>query len=262
MRPIYSFLSSNSLEGWQHCKQYFAAPCVIQDVIWCAPKDRPSEIALNPFLSCTLKVWDFCKKNLSARFVTDVVVSGPKMVSSCSGAWRAGGLYWLHNISSHGVLLAKHTLEDKYEVNIPWFEFLQVAHLFGNTTFSSALTRDLTMFASLLCDYSSTLRGFISKCYRALKAQAWNLPMTFQKAWNVDCNVSSNYKVWPLVWSSLLLKSKSLFIKLHFVKTIVRWYLTPRRISLFSKSVNPYLLEGMWPNWHITTLSLVLSSGK
>lgn len=106
------------------------------------------------------------------------------------------------------------------------------------------LQRDFTLFESTLCNGITTPWGFISISYRSLKAQAWKISMMFQKAWNLDCNISDGGKVWPLVWSSPLFKSKSLLIKLQFVKTIECWYLTPRCISLFSKSTSPLCWKG------------------
>lgn len=131
-------------------------------------------------------------------------------------------MHRLHDVSSHGVLLAKTVLEEKSKTKLPWFEYLQVAHLFRDAAFQSELNRDLTMFAFLLRDSGATLRGFISKCYRSLKARAWDIVMTFQKAWNIDCAISTPEKIWPRVWSSPLVTSKSLLIKLQFTKTIVR----------------------------------------
>lgn len=36
MRPIYSFLTADSLDGWCFCEQHTVAPHKIRDVIWCS----------------------------------------------------------------------------------------------------------------------------------------------------------------------------------------------------------------------------------
>lgn len=248
--PIYSFLTSDSLDGWRFCEQRAVAPCAIQDVIWCNRSERPDGVDSNPYLALSLRVWDFCRKILApgtspmSSFLGQKWFLPTRAPGSFEG-WRAHGLTRLHDISSRGVLMSKYNLEEKSECVIPWFEFLQVQYLFGTLSFHSVLNRDLTTFELLLCNLDMNLRGFISICYRSLKASSWSQSMTFQKAWEQDCQIVDGSRLWPLIWSSPpLFRSKSLSIKLQFVKTVVRWYITPRNLSLFSKAVTPYCWKG------------------
>lgn len=134
--------------------------------------------------------------------------------------WHSGDATRLCDVSRKGTLLSKQSLEEKYKIALPWFQYMQLDHMFRRHCLSSVLDRDTTWFEQLIQTSSSDSKGFVSGCYHLLRALLWKIPLLFQKAWHNDCTFDSFDDDWEAIWSSPLFKSRSLSIKIQFLDGI------------------------------------------
>lgn len=203
----------------------------LEEICWSQPKNRPLHLLTNPFVKLTLKTWDKTQDLLtsSPSFVSCFLGQSwfpPAATSSSFAVWRSSYMCRFCDIATMGGLLSKETLEQKFGVLIPWFQYQQIYDLYHNFYLKYKPDREITGFENLLYKHMGNVKGVTSIIYKDLGGKLWNTPAAFQRASDRDCPPTDSAKRWSKLWSSYLCKNKSPNVRVEQFKILSRWYLT------------------------------------
>lgn len=135
LRSIYTYLNRKPMLGWCQIEEFFLAPKTLMESVWNYKTERPKSLLLNPFLSLTLRVWDSHRSKVvnSPSIATTFMGQSwfpPALGSKDFLLWKTHGIVRFWDIVQKGKLLTKSQIEQKFKVEIPWFQFRQIHDLF------------------------------------------------------------------------------------------------------------------------------------
>lgn len=240
--------SPNQL-AWIQIEDFCLGSKHIKEIIWQDKASRLIATEMNPFLHLTLRIWDrYRAKVVHSPSQAAVFLGQPWFPAAYPihtfKAWRMGNIWRLSDIMSKGKLLTKVQLEQKFGVQIPWYEYQQVHSMFSNRFSNQFYEIEPSEFESLLIKDSYLNRGIISLLYRSLCGSIWAVLPKFQWSWVKDCQCCINPETWSSIWKSSLVLSKSQFVRLQQLKLVTRWYITPLKASYFVKNGSTLCWKG------------------
>lgn len=130
---IYTYLASPEMLGWKQIEESYVSPKCVKEIIWHNKVSGLTTVTLNPFLYLTLKIWDRCKTHqpsIAAAFLGQPWFP-PASSLQVFRTWRAKGIWRFNDIMIKGKFLTKVQLEQKFEAQISWYEYLQVQSMFA-----------------------------------------------------------------------------------------------------------------------------------
>lgn len=116
----------------------------------------------------------------------------------------------LCDISDKGEILEKRQMERKLDVPLRWYQYFQLTCFLKTVSAHQAFKNTLTDKEIVLKDMRISQKGFITKIYKILLAQAMQKPVLYQILWNRD---RLQLAGWEDVWSSYGFKSYIFNIK-------------------------------------------------
>lgn len=170
--------------------------------------------------------------------------------------WRNSNVYRFKDVVTEGKLLSKQQLEQKFNIDIPWFQYIQMSAMVSKMLANNSLNLELTPFERLMDVKQDYVVGLTSLIYKLLNSEVWSKPSAFENAWIRDCGGRFSNTNWPRVWVSTLCCSRSTYIKSQQYKLVARWYLTPYRLSLIHSGSSAICWKGIVGGsvrvWHIS----------
>lgn len=117
------------------------------------------------FLSATMSTWDSGRKLLTPAPSPMSTFLGQKrcllaLEPSSFQPWRIHNIWHFWNIMTHGHLLSKAQTEQKYQVAIHGFQYLQIQHLFIFYFKHSPQQRPLSSFRMMGHETRECMNGF------------------------------------------------------------------------------------------------------
>lgn len=103
---------------------------------------------------------------------------------------------------AQGRHLSKAQLEHKFEVTIPWLQYLQIQHLLSFYYKHFSQQRPLTNFETLLKLPSEYLKGYIFLLYKILLDSYSTKPPKYVDLWNKEGIVTFTTQQWERIWKS------------------------------------------------------------
>lgn len=145
---------------------------------------------------------------------------------------------------SKGRMLPKLQLEQKFDIQISWFEYQQVYSMFVDFFLKQVNEEEPSDFERLLVREPFLNKGVISLLYKALCSPIWAAIPRFQWSWAKDCQTCIHPETWSSIWKSPLVTSKSQFVRLQQLKLVTRWYITPVKSSFYVKGSTTQCWKG------------------
>lgn len=120
----------------------------------------------------------------------------------------------------------KQKLEEICGAQIPWLEYLQLAHLFRYSLQPAGTTASMTDFEKLIKLDTLPKTGLISVIYKFLLGLHRQPPYAFQWAWKKDLHRQITENEWAVSRGSAVFHSRSTNIQTAAYKVYYRWHLT------------------------------------
>lgn len=158
----------------------------------------------NPITKHSLTIWDRLKSphNPLLSFLNNPSFYPAWSSLSSFSAWSNAGLirpiFFLHSELLH---LFPHSVRC---INLPaseLFRYLQLKHLFSQTTPPDFTTPGFTTFESS-CKFDPHKRGLISDLYAHLFSHSKTSPPTYTNKWERDLNLTLERADWKQIWQS------------------------------------------------------------
>lgn len=186
---LTKMLDTHDMLDWIYIENYYVTPNTLQETIWSLPTHCRLASKSNPFLTATLKIWDATRRHLvnpTSLLSTYLRQNwfAPAFHAPSFHIWKSFGLSRLIDITKHGKILDKATLEWQNACKLPWFQYLQLTHLISHLQSTKCLTTTLTAFESLIYQGTIGMKGLISSIYKSLLNNYTNCLPSYVASWN------------------------------------------------------------------------------
>lgn len=127
-------------------------------------------------------------------------------------AWKHKGVTRLIDLTADKNMMNKQSLAIKLLQLIPWFQYLQIQHLWTYLNLTTMLSWLLTMY-KLHKPKKMEKKGFISTFYNILDNTDTTQSVSYQMHRQTDCSLLVMTESWQMVWKSRNLQSYGLKTK-------------------------------------------------
>lgn len=155
IRSIYTYLKKQPLLGWIQIEESYLRPKTLKESVWNRKVERPKSLLLNPFLTLTLQVWDKYRSSVVNSPSISTVFTGQSWFPPALGdrdflIWKKHYIVRFWDVMQKGKLLTKAQIEQKYNTEIPWFQYQKLHDLYVSFYLKSDHSMDLTDFEAVL----------------------------------------------------------------------------------------------------------------
>lgn len=232
--PLVQLLSAQELPQWASIEWPGVGRAMIVNTIWQAKKVRTMAHSHNPYLLTTLKIWDDHRK---------VLTNGISILSSFLNQewfspgrdqplimWFDRGVYRIVDLlNKQNTILTKAQLGDQLGESVPWFIYLQLQSMLQIPNIKASIKKGKTDFEVLLESTCGT-KGLISQIYQILLKMEDSKDGSLLRKWSQDCHIDITGDIWKQIMGSFMVRTSQMNIKMHSLKLLNRWYLSPDRV--------------------------------